>query len=104
MEGLQNGLISKSRTTNYYGFTGELAKTVTDNYETRLSAAIPSDYRSGQISDKKTTWTNISESLLYRKSRVVVEYQYNKNQNIQDTYTWTSSTSRGSGKIGRAHV
>lgn len=97
MDGLGNILQSYSEQLNYYGSANELIKTVTDNYETTLSGAVPSDYRSGEVNGEGTTWRELSTSDMYRVSRVEVVYNYKKNQTIQDTYTWTSSTSRGSG-------
>ncbi|ADF42380.1 unknown structural protein [Synechococcus phage S-CBS2] len=97
MDGLGNILQSYSEQLNYYGSANELIKTVTDNYETTLSGAVPSDYRSGEVNGEGTTWRDLSTSDMYRVSRVEVVYNYKKNQTIQDTYTWTSSTSRGSG-------
>lgn len=97
MEGLNNVKQSYSTVKNYYGFAGELIKTVTDNYATRLSGAIPSDYRSGEIGGENVQWRTISPYGMYRVSRQMVEYRYDKNSTTQDTYTWNSSTTRGSG-------
>jgi len=97
MGGLSN--IKQSYTTqrNFYGASNELVKQITDSYESVLAGAIPSDYRSGEVDGESTTWRSINPSRMYRVSRVQQTYQYSENQSIQDTITWTSSTSRGSG-------
>jgi hypothetical protein len=97
MDGLGNILQGYSEQINYYGSANELIKTVTDTYESTLAGAIPSDYRSGEVDGEGTTWRELSTSTMYRVSRVEVVYNYGTNQTVQDTYTWTSSTSRGSG-------
>lgn len=97
MDGLFNILQSYSEQINYYGPANELVKTVTDTYESTLSGAVPSDYRSGEVNGEGTTWRELSTSSMYRVSRQEQKYNYGTNQTIQDTTTWTSSTSRGSG-------
>lgn len=97
MDGLFNVLQSYSEQYNYYGPANELVKTVTDQYENTLAAAVPSDYRSGEVNGEGTTWRPLGTSDMYRVSRQEVRYNYGTNQTIQDTTTWTSSTSRGSG-------
>ena len=100
MDGLFNILQSYSEQQNYYGPANELVRTVTDNYASTLSGAIPSDYRSGEVNGQGTTWRSLSTGTMYRVSRVVQTYNYGTNQTIQETETWTSVTSRGSGIRG----
>lgn len=97
MGGLGNTKIGYAEQFNYYGPANELVKTVTDTYATELSAAQPTDWRSGVSKGQPQKVKTLNASSMYRASRQQVEYKYGKNQNIQTTTTWTSAASRGGG-------
>lgn len=97
MGGLTSTKLSSSQQKNYYNFSGELIKTVVDNYATQLSAAQPSDWRSGVVKGKPQTIKTLSPSVMYLAGRVQTEYVYGKNQTKQTTTTWTTAASRGGG-------
>jgi hypothetical protein len=97
MEGLNQIKLSYSEQKNYYGFANELVKTVTDNYQTTLSAAQPSDWRSGTSNGKTQSIQTLSYSTMYLASRQEVKYEYGLNKTKQTTTTWTSAATRGGG-------
>jgi len=101
MGGLGTTTLSRTEQKNYYSATNELVKTVVDNYATVLSAAQPSDWRSGVVNGRPQSIQTLSASSMYLASRVQTEYEYGKNQTKQTTTTWTTAASRGGG-IGQA--
>ncbi|MGA0100588.1 MAG: hypothetical protein ACO3HF_00960 [Burkholderiaceae bacterium] len=98
-DGLGIDLLQYETQYNTYGPANELIRSVRDTYVTRLSGAQPTDWRAGIVNGVATTFSPISSGM-YRLQRVETTYQYNANQTVQDTLTYTSSTSRGSGIKG----
>ena len=97
--GLDTYTLSKQLTTYEYGEANELIRTVTDRYDTILSAYTPEEWRSG-INNGIPQGFNGSLSAssgLYRSQRVIEEYSQGDNSNIQFTTTFNSITSRGVG-------
>jgi len=74
-----------------------LALVVEDVYQTRLSAAIPSDWRSGVVNGKPQDFTEIPFDDFYRAQRTMTSYKNSEGLNIQTTVTYTSIASRGVG-------
>jgi hypothetical protein len=96
-EGMDEVLLAYSEQLNYYGSANELVKTVVDNYETTMAAAQPFDWRSGVVDGIPQGFTTLDTSTMYRSSRIITEYSYSQNGNIQETTTYTSTTSRSTG-------
>lgn len=97
-EGTNQVLLSRQETTYRYGSGGQVIETIQDTFETRLSAAIAEDWRSGVQGAEQYEFRDVlGGSSLYRSSRVHTKYRYSKNRNEQETTTWTSVASRGVG-------
>jgi len=99
LEGMQQIQLAYTETIYYYGQANELVKTVVDNYATTLSAAQPSDWRSGV---NKGVPQNFNQSLsttsMFRESRVITSYYQETGVNVQKTETFTSNArARGTG-------
>lgn len=91
-------LISYTETVNYYGEANELVRTIQDTYVTTLSAAQPSDWRSGIVDGIPQDFNqNLSTTDMYRVSRVDTTYYQEGNINVQKTDTYASLTTRGVG-------
>ena len=87
---------------NYFGSANEIVKSITDTYETLLSAAQPSDWRAGNVSGEIQDFDSsfLTNASLYRSQRVETTYRQEENVNVQETLTYTSLTSRGVGING----
>jgi hypothetical protein len=82
-------------TLNYYGDANELIRTVQDTWVTTLSAAQPTDWRANIVNGVPQQFNgNLSETELYRASRVVTQYFKEGNANVQVTTNYTSIASR----------
>jgi hypothetical protein len=99
-DGEEEILLSYQEQLNYYGSANELVKTVTDTYNTVLSAAQPFNWRSGNVNGVPQGFQTLSTTDMYRVSSVIVDYFYDTNANKQETTTYTSITSRQSGITG----
>lgn len=101
-EGLDNIVLSRTETTNFFGEGGEVVRKVTDNYVTKLSAAQPADWRAGNNSGNLQYFdpSYKENSELFRVSRVEEYYSIQNNVNIQETIRYDSVTSRGTGITG----
>ena len=98
MEGLGIIRLGYETTENEYGEANELVRTVRDSYSTTLSAAKTDDWRSGIVDGNPQDFdTALSETDMYRTSRVITEYYKENNANIQLTTTYDSAVSRGVG-------
>lgn len=88
-------------TVNRYGAANELVETVMDTYVTRLSAANPEDWRSGVVNGVPQDFNaTLSETEMYRLSRVITTYFQQENSNTQETVTYQSLSTRGAGYNG----
>ncbi len=100
-EGLNEIVLGKSITTNYYGEANELVRTVVDTWAPTLTVAQPSDWRSGVVGGVPYGFnSSLSETDLYRASRTDSTYYKEGNANIQKTVTYNSGTTRGVGLGG----
>jgi len=100
-EGLDEVLLAKSITTNYYGEANELVRTVVDTWAPTLTVAQPSDWRAGTIGGVPFGFNqNLSETDLYRASRTDTTYYREGNTNVQKTDTYNSGATRGVGLGG----
>jgi hypothetical protein len=97
MDGLEIIPLGYTEQINYYGPANELIKTIKDTWETRLAGAQPFDWRSGTVGGESFQFRELDTTSMYRSERQMVEYKYGSNETIQETTTWTSRTSRGSG-------
>ena len=98
MEGLDTVLQGYETTENFYGGANELVKQVRETYRTTLSAAQPFDWRSGVLNGVPQQFNDsLSETSMYRSSRVETEYIRTQNTNTQITTTYTSPASRNIG-------
>ena len=101
VEGKERVLLSRSVQTNYYGQANELVRTVTDNYATRLSAAQPFDWRSGNNNGVPQNFKRLSASGLYRTSRTDTTYYKEGSANVQKDVNYESvATVNGTGLSG----
>ena len=97
-DGMEEMLLSYTETVNYYGEANELTQSIQDVYVSTLSGAQPSDWRSGISNGAPQDFNgDLSLTDMYRVSRVITTYRQENNANIQETETYTSVTSRGSG-------
>ena len=100
--GMDRILLSETETINSYGSANELRRSIQDTYVTRLSAAQPSDWRSGNVNGEiqNFSFRFLTDSSTFRKTRVDNEYYQEGETNVQKTTTYESATSRGSGLGG----
>lgn len=105
-DGMDNILLGRTESVNFYGEANELVRTVNDSYVTRLSAAQVSDWRAGNVSGEIQEFDNsfLTDDSLFRNQRVEVEYIKDGNENIQITDTFTSVTARGVGVNGGQNI
>jgi len=96
-EGMDEILLAYSEQLNFYGPANELVRTVVDSYETTLSAAQPFDWRSGVVDGVPQNFNILATDTLYKNTRVVTEYFYSQNGNIQETSTYTSTANQNGG-------
>ena len=97
-DGLGEVLLGYSETTNFYGEANELIRTIVDTYSTVLSAAQPSDWRSGNVSGVPQDFNDsLNAAQMYRSERRDTTYYKEGNANVQDDVTYTSMASRGYG-------
>ena len=102
IEGMETGLLGYSLTTNYYGDANELVRTIQDNYTTTLSAAQPTDWRSGVNNGAPQNFVSgLSTTDMFRESRVDTTYYQEGTVNVQRVDTYTSNArARGTGLNG----
>lgn len=99
-DGMDEILLSYTEQNNYYGSANELVKTIVDTYLTTASGAQPFNWRSGIVNGAPQDFQDLDMNSMYRVSSVITEYTYGNNSNTQETTTYTSITSRGSGISG----
>lgn len=104
MDGLQNQKLQYEEQYNYYGSANELVRTVKDTWLTKLSAAQPSDWRSGVKDGVASSFKTLTSSPMYRAQRVETVYKYGTNSTTQEVTTYNSITSRQSGISGSASI
>ena len=104
MDGLENQMLQYEEQYNYYGPANELVRAVKDTWLTKLSAAQPSDWRSGITNGVASSFRTIASTPMYRARRVETVYKYGANQTTQESTTHTSITSRQSGINGTASI
>jgi hypothetical protein len=101
-EGMDEIELGHTETLNYYGNANELVRTVQDVYSPTLSAAQPSDWRSGIANGAPQDFNqNLSTTEMFRSSRIDTEYYQEGNANVQKATTFTSLASRGVGLGGK---
>ena len=105
-DGLDVIKLAYSTSKNEFGTAGELVRTIQDNYELRLFAAQPSDWRAGNNGGRVQLFNSsyATDNTFYRSSRVDTLYYQRGSTNIQDTTTYTSVTSRGVGISTGANI
>lgn len=96
-DGMQQVLQSETHSTNYYGEANELVQTVTDTYVTTMSAAQPSNWRSGVENGVAEDFRPLDLNEMYRSNRTVQEYWVENNVNYERTTNYDSITSRSVG-------
>ncbi len=98
LDGLETIALGRQETEYFYGSANEVKKTVTSSYRPTLSAAQPTDWRSGNNAGVPQDFQdNLSLTDEYLHQVVIREFRKEDNANIQETTTYTSSASRGSG-------
>ena len=97
-EGMEEMVLTYSETINYYGEANELVRSVVDNYASTLSAAQPSDWRSGNVGGIPQDFNqNLSTSDMYRAVRTDTTYYKEGSINVQRDDTYASLATRGTG-------
>ena len=97
-EGMEEILLGYDETINYYGDANELVRTVTDSYVTVLSAAQPSDWRSGINGGIPQDFNqNLSTTDMFRISRRDTTYYREGFINVQKDVSYASMSSRNVG-------
>ena len=102
--GLETVLLGKQETVYTYGEAREVIKTVTTTWRPLLSAAQPTDWRSGVVRGKPQDFDQDLSTRglnLYKHQVVISEFYKEDNASVQDTTTYTSAVTRGGG-IGAA--
>ena len=102
LDGTEQMKLGRSNTTYFYGSANEVVKTVSSTYRPTLSAAQPTDWRSGINRGIPQNFNqNLSRTTEYLHQVVIREFERSNNENVQKTTTYTSVASRGGG-IGAA--
>lgn len=100
-EGIEEILLSYTETVNYYGDANELVRTITDTYAPTLSAAQPSDWRSGVNGGIPQDFNpNLSTDVMYRSERRDTTYRKEGSLNVQEDVVYSSMSNRGVGLGG----
>lgn len=98
LEGLQNILLQRTETRNYFGTGNQLVRTVTDQFVPILSGAQPTDWRASTVGGTSRSFSTLNETSLYRVQRQESRYYTEgTNTNVEEQDTYNSITSRGSG-------
>jgi hypothetical protein len=98
MDGLDNILLQRTETRNYFGTGNQLVRTVTDQFVPTISGAQTTDWRAGTTNGTTGTFTTLSTSSTYRVQRQESRYStQGENTNVEEQDTYDSITSRGSG-------
>lgn len=105
-DGLGVVKLAYSTSKNEFGRAGELVKTTTDNYQLRLTAAQPTDWRAGNNGGRVQQFNSsyATDNSYFRVQRTETLYYQNGNTNFQDTKTYNSITSRGVGISSGANI
>ena len=97
-DGMGQRVLGNVRTINYYGSANELVRSITDTYATKLSAAQPSDWRSGNVNGIPQDFNgSLTAYATYRAERRDTRYYKDGNTNVQEDTVYTSMASRGVG-------
>jgi hypothetical protein len=97
-EGMEEILLSYDETINYYGDANELVRTIVDSYVPVLSAAQPSDWRSGINGGIPQDFNqNLSTTDMFRTSRRDTTYYQEGSINVQEDVSYASMASRNVG-------
>lgn len=100
-EGMEEILLSHRETVNYFGEANELIRTITDVWVPTLSAAQPSDWRSGINGGIPQDFNpNLSTDLMYRSERRDTTYRQEGSINVQEDVLYSSMANRGVGLGG----
>lgn len=100
-DGMEETLLGYDETFYEYGQANEVTRVIVDNYETVLSAAQPSDWRSGNVNGVPQDFDGtLTPEALYRSRREETLYYQEGNANVEEVITFTSLSSRGVGIRG----
>lgn len=101
LDGMEEIVLGYVTSINYYGEANELVRTIVDTYATTLSAAQPSDWRSGVVDGAPQNFnSNLSTTTFYRATRVDTVYYQDGKMNVQEASTYTSNAANGTGIRG----
>ena len=101
-DGMDEILLGYNNTINYYGDANELVRTVQDVYAPLLSAAQPTDWRSGVLGGVPQDFNqSLSTTEMFRSARIDTEYYQEGNANVQKVTTYSSMSNRGVGISGQ---
>lgn len=105
LEGLNEILLQRTETRNYFGTGNQLVGTVTDQFVPTISGAQPTDWRAGTVNGTTGTFSTLSTSSTYRVQRQESRYyKQGFNTNVEEQDTYDSITSRGSGILSGGSI
>jgi hypothetical protein len=102
--GTKMTLLGKTEFFVEFGPDGVIQKEITDDYETLLSAAIPSDWRASVVDGRIQGFRTITDKInvMYRSTRTEVIYDYPEIGTLRTTHRYTSTANQGNGMPGSA--
>lgn len=96
--GMQQVVLSRSTTRNYFGDANEVVETISEEWVNKLSMAQTQDWRSGLSSQGiPVDYRRISTGSLIRSSVTITQYYKENNANVQKTINYNSVGQNGSG-------
>lgn len=90
-------IVERSITTYTYNEDGSVLNQIVDQYQNLLSAARPSDWRSGVVDGAPQDFREFPDTQLYRANRTITEYSKEGNVSISKTTRFESPAARGEG-------
>ena len=101
-DGLDLTLLTYTETFNYFGPSNEVTRTIVDTYDIRVSAAQPTDWRSGNTNGRIQDFDPgyLLDDSMYRVRRTDTKYYSENNANVQDTFVYESVTRNQTGIKG----
>lgn len=102
-DGMELVLSQRIISTTFYGNANEVTKAETETWETLLSAATTSDWRTGSIGGNPVGFNpDFTPYGLYRSSKVIEEYQKDGDRNVVTQTRYDSMLSRDGGGAERS--
>jgi len=101
-DGMDEVVLSKTVTTNFFGDANEVVRQFREDYVTELSAAQPTDWRAGNVGGQISEFDQDfgDKTDLFRRRVSETLYGEENGRNVQTQTTYTSIVSRGGGING----